>query len=81
MASGTPVLIITDPNSELIKLMEGIAGVKVCTTWDINDLFSSFKNLLDAIELKSHEQMMNDNQDFITRYFSIDKLVEDIIGE
>jgi len=80
LAAGVPILAITEPSSELGVIVNKSGGV-VVTEWTTNAFVSGLKNALDISDRFTHEDLRKRNEETILPDFSMDKLVEIVIGE
>jgi len=80
IASGVPVFVICDADSEITNLLQNAAGVCMAHTWDINEISSKMRNFLLEITNIPHQERIKLNRKLISQKFSVEKLVHSILA-
>ncbi|EPC04156.1 hypothetical protein L861_02255 [Litchfieldella anticariensis FP35 = DSM 16096] len=76
LAAGVPILLITDPDSEVASLLSGVAGVEICQSWDKSLITEKIAEMIDSDFNKS--ELIASRTETL-KNFEIDNLVENIL--
>jgi len=81
LASGVPVFIICDDNSEVSNLLTGIGSVHLEHTWNVDELSMRLLEYLDIVAQQSHRERIEMNRELIEESFGVQKLVQTILND
>ena len=80
LASGVPIFVICDSESELSKLMRDVKTVHLEHSWDMKVNSTALLGFMNEISSRSHEECIELNRECISKKFDSEELVHAILS-